>query len=339
MNILVTGGNGYIGSHTVVELLSAGHKIAIVDNLKNSHDSVFKKIAKIDSRNIRGGLSAHYCDASNKEALLQTIDLMGPIDMVIHFAAYKSVSESIDKPLDYYENNIGALLNVLNCMQETGIRDLIFSSSAAIYQPDPQGLPLQESSPAGASNPYGRTKLMAEQIIADVVATGKINSILLRYFNPCGAHASGLIGENSVLTPTNLMPIICRAAESGDSVKVFGSDYSTLDGTAVRDYIHVVDLAQAHLKAAERIRKEKKPLEIFNIGTGNGYSVLEVLNTFNKVNSTNVKYEFLERREGDLPSVYANTTLAEEKLDWKAKYALEDMVKSAWEWHRRLRCD
>lgn len=340
MNILVTGGSGYIGSHSVVELLAAGHNVVIIDSLKNSHASTLNSIAKINKGNAASSLSAHYFDVRDTQKLLSVIQQYGSFDAVIHFAAYKSISESIASPLEYYENNIGGLLSVLECMGKSDIRNLIFSSSAAVYQTDYMGLPLEETSPVGPINPYGRTKLMAEQIISDVVATGQINAAILRYFNPCGAHHSGLIGESPLLPPTNLVPVVCRAAKEGHDIQIFGNDYNTLCGTAVRDYIHVVDLAIAHLKSLDRIMGvDKEALEIFNIGTGQGYSVLEVLNAFNRANSTSVGYKFMPRRDGDMPIVYAANIKAREKLQWKASHGLYSMVKSAWEWHKNTKQD
>lgn len=334
MNILVTGGLGYIGSHATVELLSAGHRVVIVDSLVNSSTSMVDNIIRASSCK-NENISVYVFDVSDKIRLLDFMRSQEPFDLVIHFAAYKSAAESIVNPLKYYENNLDALMSLLSCMKEVGLDKIIFSSSAAVYQPGDTNTPLLETSQLGPLNPYGRTKLMAEQIITDVVSCGDISAIILRYFNPCGAHPSGFIGESFVATPTNLVPVICNAAKTGSDIKIFGNDYDTPCGTAIRDYIHVVDVASAHLKSAEKIMSSNLSyLEVLNIGTGRGYSVLEILNTFNYINSTNVGYEFLPRREGDSSCVYASAQLAKESLGWQASLSLSHMLQSAWNWHK-----
>ena len=335
MKILVTGGTGYIGSHTVVELQEKGFEVVIADNLSNSSVEVLDKITKI----------------TGKRPLFEKIDLSEPEDTrafflkypgihaVVHFAAYKAVGESVDFPLKYYRNNLVSLMNVLQCMQEHDIRDLVFSSSCTVYgQPD--SLPVDETAQIKkALSPYGNTKQIAEEIITDVCEVTKIKAILLRYFNPIGAHESSLIGELPIGIPSNLMPFITQTAiGKRPFLSVWGSDYNTPDGTAIRDYIHVVDLAKAHVTTLERLLNEssEKKTEAFNLGTGVGYSVLEVIQSFEKMSGLKLDYHIKDRRPGDVEKVWADTQHANHVLGWKALKDLDEMTLSAWNWERNL---
>ena len=334
--ILVTGGTGYIGSHTVVELQNAGFEVVIVDNLSNSHENVLdniREITGIKPRFYRIDLTdvAFTADFFAKEK-----DIAG----VIHFAALKAVGESMEKPVLYYKNNISSLLNVLEGMQTSGIDNLVFSSSCTVYgQPDK--LPVTEQAPIKkAYSPYGHTKQIAEEIIQNVSSLLGVNAILLRYFNPIGAHPSAKIGELPLGVPNNLVPFITQTAIGiREELKVFGNDYDTPDGTAIRDYIHVVDLAKAHVIALKRMleNKQKVKLEVFNLGTGKGYSVLEVIKTFEKVSQQKLNYRIVGRRPGDTAKVWASTKLANEELGWKAEKNLPEMMESAWNWELALR--
>lgn len=335
MKILVTGGTGYIGSHTVVELQNSGYDVVIADNLSNSYEYVVDRIEQIT-----GKRPEFYCidltDAEKTAALFkQHADLSG----IIHFAAYKAVGESMEKPLMYYRNNLVSLLNILEGMKENNIKNLVFSSSCTVYgQPDE--LPVKETSPIKeAWSPYGNTKQMSEDIIRFAVNAHGLRSIALRYFNPIGAHESALIGELPLGVPNNLVPFITQTAiGKRKMLKVFGSDYNTHDGTAVRDYIHVVDLAQAHVVAINRMieRKSKLDYEIFNLGTGKGFSVLEVVKSFEKVTNHKLDYEIVDRRPGDIEKVWADTSFANTELGWKAKKDIDDMMSSAWKWELAL---
>ena len=320
MTILVTGGTGFIGSHTCVELLDAGYDVVIVDNLSNSKKEVVKKIEKITNKSI----SFYENDVCDKEAL-RKIFKENKIDAIIHFAGYKAVGESVLNPIMYYRNNIDSTLSLIEVANEFNVKKLVFSSSATVYG-KPKHLPIKEDFPLSTTNPYGTTKLMIEKILKDLYKSDNSWSIaILRYFNPIGAHKSGLIGENPNGIPNNLMPYIIKVA-TGElkCLGIFGNDYDTKDGTGVRDYIHVVDLAYGHVKAVEKIIKETG-YDCYNLGTGNGYSVLDLVNTFMKVNNVDVKYEIKDRRPGDIDACYADPSYAYEKLGWKAEKDINEM--------------
>ena len=336
MKILVTGGTGYIGSHTVVELQQKGYEVVIVDNLSNSTKDVIYSIQKIT-----GILPEFYnldlCDENNtKEFFIHNKDISG----VIHFAALKAVGESVEQPLKYYNNNIVSLLNILKWMNETQIKNFVFSSSCTVYgQPDV--LPVTEESPfKTAMSPYGHTKQICEEIIRNTVNVFGMKSILLRYFNPIGAHESALIGELPNGTPNNLVPFITQTAiGKRNCLSVFGSDYITPDGTCIRDYIHVVDIAKAHIKALEKMQEDSvnSNCEVFNLGTGNGFTVLEVIRAFEKVSGEKLNYKIVERRTGDVEKVWANTDFANKNLGWKAEKNLDEMMLSAWNWEKYIK--
>ena len=336
MKILVTGGTGFIGSHTVVELQSLGIEVVIVDNLSNSNIGVLDNIEKITG--IRPEFEQF--DLANQELTAAFFNRQPTIDGIIHFAAYKAVGESVDKPLQYYRNNLVSLMNILEGMQQAKIKNLVFSSSCTVYgQPDE--LPVRETSPIKpAFSPYGNTKQIAEEIIHDTIhAFPQLQAMALRYFNPIGAHESALIGELPLGVPSNLIPFITQTAiGKRQQLKVFGSDYNTPDGTAIRDYIHVVDLAKAHVVAINRMinNKMKKPVEMFNLGTGNGLSVLDVINSFEKVSGEKLNYIIVERRPGDVEQVWADTSFANEELGWKAEKTVDEMTLSAWNWEKAL---
>ena len=329
--VLVTGGLGYIGSHTVVELMEAGFKVVVADNLSNSTLDVHTELEKLTNSQI----SFYKIDVGDKKSL-ELIFKENEISSVIHFAAYKSVGESMENVLEYYENNIGSLLSILSAIQKYKVKNFVFSSSCTVYgQPDV--LPVNENSPIkNAESVYGTTKIMGEKIIQDFVASStNVNAILLRYFNPVGAHESGQIGEKPVGVPNNLFPFITQTISGvREEIKVFGSDYNTPDGTALRDYIHVVDLAKAHLAAILRMEYSELPLEIFNVGTGVPYSVLEVIKMFEKVIEKPINYSLVERRQGDIEKIFAESTQANNVLKWKATKGLEEMVSSALKWER-----
>lgn len=335
MKILVTGGTGYIGSHTVVELQQAGFEVVIADNLVNSEEWIVDAIAGITGKAplfIKADLS----DRKQTQAIFQKHP---DIFAVIHFAALKAVGDSVERPLEYYRNNIFSLVNVLEAMKHHGTRHFVFSSSCTVYgQPDV--LPVTEDTPRkDAESPYGNTKKMAEDILHDEVKTGKLHCIALRYFNPIGAHPSALIGELPIGVPDNLVPYITQTAiGKRDKLKVFGNDYETHDGTPIRDYIHVVDLAKAHVVALRRMaeNRQKSPWEIFNLGTGNGFTVMEVIQSFEKVSSLKLNYEVVDRRPGDVEKVWADTTYANQELGWKAALDLDDMMQAAWKWELAL---
>ncbi|MGB3848847.1 MAG: UDP-glucose 4-epimerase GalE [Tunicatimonas sp.] len=334
--ILVTGGAGYIGSHTVVALIEAGYSVVIIDDLSNSRSEMLGGIEQITGT--RPELASFdLCDAA---ALHEFFQQHSNIGAVIHFAASKAVGESVADPLKYYRNNLYSLINLLGQMKEHGVSNLIFSSSCTVYgQPDQ--LPVTEATPVKpAESPYGNTKQIAEEIIRDTVAAEEsLQAISLRYFNPVGAHASGLLGELPLGTPANLVPFITQtAAGIREKLRVFGDDYDTADGSCVRDYIHVVDLAEAHLAALRRLLdgKNEARYECFNVGTGAGQSVLEVINTFERVNEVKLNYEIAPRRVGDIEQIYADTTLANQALGWRAERSLEDMMRSAWRWQQNL---
>lgn len=332
MKILLTGGLGFIGSHTAVELLEGGHEVVIVDDLSNSKIEVIDKIKKITGKKV----SFYEIDVCDYEKLTNVFEENQDIFGVIHFAGYKAVGESVAKPLMYYENNLISTFNLLRVMQKFDCKNIVFSSSATVYSPK-NAMPLTEEASVEASNPYGRTKLFNEYILKDFQkANPDFNVILLRYFNPIGAHESGLLGEDPNGIPNNLMPYICKVAVGElDHLNVFGNDYNTKDGTGVRDYIHVVDLAKAHVLAIEKIIKDKGVgVKTYNLGTGTGYSVLDIVNAFNRVNGNLVKYEFTARRPGDIDECYASPKLAEEELGFKAKRTLDEMCKSSYEFQK-----
>jgi UDP-glucose 4-epimerase len=335
MKILVTGGTGYIGSHTVVELQLKGYEVIVADNLSNSNENVLDGIAKIT------GIRPQFerIDLSDPLPTSDFFRKNQEINAVIHFAAYKSVSESVEKPIIYYKNNLLTLINVLQGMSDNGIKNIVFSSSCTVYgQPDE--LPVKESALIKtAASPYGNTKQISEEIITDFSSASDTRSILLRYFNPIGAHESSLIGELPIGTPNNLIPFITQTAIGKmDYLRVWGDDYSTPDGTAIRDYIHVVDLAKAHVIAVERMLSgmNKQNVEIFNLGTGNGYSVMEVINSFEKMSGEKLKYKIMPRRPGDIEKVWADTEFANSELGWKAEKGLDEMTLSAWNWEKTL---
>ena len=332
MKILVTGGAGYIGSHTCVELLDAGYDIVVIDNFSNSKKEVIDKIKKISGKDF----SFYEGDCQDKK-ILKKIFKENKISSVIHFAGFKAVGESVQKPLMYYRNNIDSTLSLLEVMNEFNVKSIVFSSSATVYG-NPKSLPIKEDFPLSTTNPYGSTKLMIEDILRDLYTSDNNWSIaILRYFNPIGAHSSGLIGEDPNGIPNNLMPYIVKVANNELSyLSVFGNDYNTHDGTGVRDYIHVVDLAKGHIKAIEKVLKDKG-CDAYNLGTGNGYSVLDLVNTFKKVNNVEVKYKIVERRPGDIDSCYADPSYAKEKLDWEAKLGIEDMCMDAYNYVKNIK--
>ena len=335
MKILVTGGTGYIGSHTVVELQKRGHEVIIIDNLSNSYSTVVDQIEKITGERP----VFEVFDLTDKEKTAAFFQHNSDLDGIIHFAAYKAVGESVEKPLKYYRNNLESLLNILDGMQEFKIPSLVFSSSCTVYG-EPDELPVSEAAPIKpATSPYGNTKQISEEIIRDTAANSSFNAILLRYFNPIGAHESALIGELPIGVPNNLVPYITQtAAGIREQLSVFGDDYDTPDGTAIRDYIHVSDLAKAHIAALERMahKKSKEKVEAFNVGTGNGYSVLEVIRAFEKSTGEKLNYKIAPRRAGDVEKVWSETTLANNELGWKAEKNIEEMMASAWKWQLTL---
>ncbi|KDE41144.1 UDP-glucose 4-epimerase [Nitrincola lacisaponensis] len=325
--ILVTGGAGYIGSHTCLELLASGYEVVVLDNLSNSCVESLQRVKKI----VNGKVSFIKGDIRDKVSLRRIFSQYS-ITAVIHFAGFKAVGESVEQPLRYYDNNVGGTLCLLGVMAEYGCKQLVFSSSATVYG-DPSSVPIRENFPVSATNPYGRTKLMVENILRDLAASDSQWSIaLLRYFNPVGAHESGLIGEDPNGIPNNLMPYITQVAVGKhDSLCVFGGDYPTFDGTGVRDYIHIVDLAKGHLKALAALELETGVLTI-NLGTGRGYSVLEVIAAFEKVSGCKIPYRFVERRQGDVAQCYADPSYAKLVLGWQAEYGIERMCQDAWRW-------
>lgn len=332
MKILVTGGAGFIGSHTVVELLNSDYEVVVVDNFSNSKITAIENIKKITNKEF----TFYEGDICSKE-LLRTIFEKENIDAVIHFAGFKAVGESVKKPLMYYENNLMSTINLCEVMDEFNCRKLVFSSSATVYG-SPKELPIKEDFPLSTTNPYGSTKLMIEGILKDIYTSNNDWSIaVLRYFNPIGAHESGLIGEDPQGIPNNLMPYIVKVATGElECLSVFGDDYDTPDGTGVRDYIHVVDLARGHIKAIEYL-KDYKVIDYFNLGTGNGYSVLDLVKTFEKVNNIKVNYKIVERRAGDIAACYADSSKAYNVLGWKASKTLEDMCKDAYNYVKKTK--
>ncbi len=332
MNILVTGGLGYIGSHTCVELLDAGYDIVVVDNLYNSDISVKDRIEKITGKTFK-----FYEDDVCDEDALEKIFSENKIDAVIHFAAYKAVGESVKLPLNYYENNLTSTIKLCKVMKKHKVNAFVFSSSATVYG-SPKTLPIKEDFPLSTTNPYGSTKLYNEGILKDVsISDDKFSVIILRYFNPIGAHHSALIGEDPKGIPNNLMPYIVKvAAGELKCLNVFGNDYNTHDGTGVRDYIHVVDLAKGHLKAIEKAMEEPG-VKYYNLGTGTGYSVLDLVTTYEKVNDVKVPYKIVGRRPGDIDACYADPTKAYEELGWKAELGIEEMCRDSYLYQEKFK--
>lgn len=326
MSVLVTGGAGYIGSHTVVELLNRGEKIIIVDNFSNSKPEMLDKIRKITNKDFK----FYEVDLLDRENLDKVFAENPDIESVIHFAGLKAVGESVAKPIEYYHNNITGTLILLDIMKKYNCKKIVFSSSATVYG-DPETVPIKEDFPLSTTNPYGSTKLMIEQILRDVyISDNDWSIILLRYFNPIGAHESGLIGENPNGIPNNLLPYINQVACGKlECLSVFGNDYDTVDGTGVRDYIHVVDLAKGHLKALDKARNSNG-VEAYNLGTGTGYSVLQIVKAFEDATGVEVNYKIVERRPGDIATCYADSTKAKNELGWTAEKGIEEMCKDAW---------
>lgn len=328
--ILLTGATGYIGSHTTIELLDAGFDVLLLDNFCNSSPQVVQRLQKIS------GKSMVFVKGDVRDTdFLRKVFQEHNITAVIHFAGLKAVGESIYKPLEYYENNVNGTLNLLQVMRETGVFNIVFSSSATVYG-DPQEIPITENCPLGKpSNPYGQSKLMIENILEDVsFADARWSVANLRYFNPIGAHKSGLIGENPNGIPNNLMPYITQVAVGKlKKLSIFGSDYPTIDGTGVRDYIHVVDLAKGHL-AALRFLNSRKGFHVWNLGTGTGYSVLQLVQTFEKVSGKKIPYEFTARRPGDVAEIWSNPAKAKKELSWQTAFVLEDMLQDSWRWQK-----
>lgn len=327
MNVFITGGAGYIGSHTILELLQAGHEAIVIDNLSNSSFEAIKRVERITGKQV----SFYENDLTNREAVNNIFD-EHDIDAVIHFAGFKAVGESVKEPLMYYDNNIVSTLVLCDVMKQHEVKDLVFSSSATVYG-DPESVPITEDFPLSATNPYGRTKLFIEYILKDLHKSDPTwNISLLRYFNPVGAHKSGLIGEDPNDIPNNLMPYISQVAVGKLSeLSVFGGDYPTDDGTGVRDYIHVVDLATGHLKALEKL-KTNPGLMVHNLGTGKGSSVLDMIKAFEKASGKKVPYKITDRRPGDIAACYADPSKAEKELDWKAERSVIQMCEDTWRW-------
>ncbi len=327
---LITGGAGYIGSHTCVELLCAGHDVVVIDDLSNSSPEALRRVEVLGGRQLAGFIQADVRD----RAVLNGVFARYPVEAVIHFAAKKAVGESVALPRAYYDNNLNGLLSLLEAMDDAGVRRLVFSSSATVYG-DPASVPIDEGFPTAATNPYGRTKLMGEEILRDVgAADPRWNIALLRYFNPVGAHRSGRIGEDPDGLPNNLMPYVSQVAVGRlERLNVFGGDYPTPDGTGVRDYIHVVDLARGHLRALERIGG-LPGVSTFNLGTGRGYSVLEVVKAFEAASERSIPYRIVARRPGDVAACWADPARAAEVLGWRAELDLAAMCADAWRWQR-----
>jgi len=329
MKILVTGGVGYIGSHTVVELINEGYEPVIIDNFSNSNAEMLKRLESLTGKS----LLFHEGDCCDI-AFLKQVFRAHTFEGVIHFAAFKAVGESVENPIKYYENNLGSLVSILKTMQEFGVKQFVFSSSCTVYGNPENSKCVYETTPLGVPNsPYGWTKFMGEQIVKDIVASNKIKAVLLRYFNPIGAHSSGMIGEFPQGTPNNIVPYITQTMVGiRESLTVFGSDYETPDGTCIRDYIHVVDLAKAHILALSHT-SEINP-EIFNLGTGTGTSVLELIQAFEEVTNKKLNWNFGPRRAGDVTEIYANTEKAASELGWNSKYNVKDALADAWRWEQ-----
>ncbi len=329
MKVLVTGGTGYIGSHTCVSLLEACSDVVIVDNLSNSREEVINRIEKIT-----GKRPVFYkADLRNKEEIYKIFE-KEDVDSVIHFAALKSIPDSVARPLEYYENNVVGTMNICHAMKKYNVKKIVLSSSAAVYGLTDNN-PIKETAPLFPYNPYGRTKMIQEYIVSDFAKAEKAEAVILRYFNPIGAHESGLIGEDPMGTPSNLMPYVSQVA-SGRLKKlyVFGNDYNTSDGTGVRDYIHVCDLAEGHIKALEKLNTIKDCVLTLNLGSGHGYSVLELVNSFEKVSGKKINYEIAPRRQGDVDACYADIAMAKKEIGWKAKRSIEKMCLDEWSWQK-----
>ena len=329
MTVLVTGGAGYIGSHTCVELLNAGYQVVVADNLCNSCQEALERVQEITGK----VLTFYQVDIRDEEGLRQLFQKES-IDAVIHFAGLKAVGESVQQPMKYYDNNITGTLTLCRVMNEFGVKNIVFSSSATVYG-SPKTVPILEDFPLSVTNPYGRTKLMLEEILQDFhTADPEWNVILLRYFNPIGAHKSGRIGENPKGIPNNLMPYITQVAVGKlECLGVFGDDYDTIDGSGVRDYIHVVDLALGHVKAIEKIAENQGVL-IYNLGTGNGYSVLQMVKGFEEASEQKIPYVIKPRRAGDIATCYADCSKAKKELGWEAQYGLKEMCEDSWRWQK-----
>lgn len=329
MNILITGGLGYIGSHTVIECINSKHSVVIVDNLYNSSIKVLEKLNKFLNKDLK----FYKTDMQDIDAF-EKVFKENNIDAVIHFAGYKAVGESVEKPLKYYDNNIGITINLLKLMEKYNVKKIIFSSSATVYK-ESKILPLTENMPLGVTNPYGRTKLIIEEILQDIAYADKnFKAVILRYFNPIGAHPCGLFGEDNNGIPNNLMPYIVKVAKGElEYLRVFGNDYNTKDGTGVRDYIHVVDLAKAHIKAIKAFEFSKN-INIYNIGTGTGYSVLEIINNFEKATGIKIPYKIVERRKGDIGENYSDSKKAKKELNFSTKYGILEMCHDAWNFEK-----
>ena len=331
MKILVTGGCGYIGSHTCVELLNNNYEVVVLDNLSNSNISVLDKIKKITGKSVK-----FYEGNMIDTDLLDKVFTENKIDAVIDFAAYKAVGESVEKPIEYYKNNVSTILELILAMKRHNVKKIVFSSSATVYG-TPDEVPIKEDAKTGGTtNPYGTSKLFVEKILKDLYKSDNEWDIsILRYFNPIGAHESGLIGESPNGVPANLMPYVAKVAKGEfEFLRVFGNDYETNDGTGVRDYIHVVDLANGHIKALEKLTKEEKGLYIYNLGTGTGYSVLDIVKAFEKANNIKVPYKIMPRRAGDIAACYSDPTKAKEELGFVATKTLEDMCRDAWNFEK-----
>jgi len=334
--VLVTGGTGFIGSHTVVELQKAGYEVVVIDNLAQSYRFVIDQIAAIT-----GVEPAFYpIDLCDQTALKKFFEENQDLEAVVHFAAYKSVGESVNQPLKYYHNNLVSLINLLELMKTYQVKDLVFSSSCTVYG-EPDQVPVAEDAPIKkAESPYGNTKHIGEDILHESSSADNLEVISLRYFNPIGAHDSALIGELPIGTPENLMPYLAQTASGRrEQLTVFGNDYPTPDGTCIRDYIHVVDLADAHVVALNRLQNKgnKDDFEVFNLGTGEGYSVFDIIQAFENATGIKIDYEIGERRKGDVTQVYADTTKANRDLGWQTQYSLEDMMATAWNWEQTLK--
>lgn len=328
--ILVTGGAGYIGSHTIVQLLEANYEVIVIDNLSNSKEESLNRVKTITKKELR----FYKVDLLDKESLNKVFETES-FDAVIHFAGLKAVGESIELPLKYYQNNIEGTLNLCEAMKKNSVKHIVFSSSATVYG-DPHKVPIKEDFPLSATNPYGRSKLFIEEILKDLYKSDKeLNIAILRYFNPVGAHKSGLIGENPNGIPNNLVPFIAQVAVGlRTELSVFGNDYNTPDGTGVRDYIHVEDLAEGHLKALEKL-DQNPGLVIYNLGTGIGFSVLDMVKAFEKASELQIPYKIKDRRPGDIATCYADSSKAEVELGWKAKYGVKEMCEDVWRWQSK----
>ncbi|RYY57597.1 MAG: UDP-glucose 4-epimerase GalE [Chitinophagaceae bacterium] len=336
--ILVTGGCGYIGAHTIVDLVENGYEVISVDNNSRSHPGILAGVERITGKKVKN-YKVDLCNFDDTFAIFQE---NADIDGIIHFAAYKAVGESVDKPLIYFENNLGSLINLLKCVQEFSIPNFVFSSSCTVYG-NPDVIPVTETTVTKpAESPYGATKQMGEEIIRDFARSSGTKAILLRYFNPVGAHSSNVIGEMPIGRPQNLVPAITQTAIGKiPKMVVYGDDYDTRDGSCIRDFIHVSDIAHAHTLAIQYVEKAEGKLNhsVFNLGTGNGVTVLEAIKSFEKVSGVKLNYEIGPRRQGDVIAIYANNDLAVNELGWKTKYGLDEMMATAWEWEKRLKAD